>query len=125
MLVALLAPGSEQEATQLLAPILSVGDPEVSMTNGDWAANYAGFQIPIDREPANWKFNSHFVYDPFPAEAIALIGSFLAMAPTPECNYFTNAFGERSAAASLGATRHSPNATRCSTPNRARPGALR
>ena len=92
-LVALLAPGSEQEATQLLAPILSVGDPEVSMTNGDWAANYAGFQIPIDREPANWKFNSHFVYDPFPAEAIALIGSFLATAPTPECNYFTNAFG--------------------------------
>ena len=93
MLVALLASGSEQEATQLLGPVLSIGDPEVAMTNGDWAANYAGFQIQIDREPANWKFNSHFVYDAFPAEAIGLIGSFMAKAPTPECNYFTNAFG--------------------------------
>lgn len=93
MLVALLASGSEQEAAQLLAPILSVGDPAVSMTDRDWAANYAGFQIPIADEPANWKFNSHFVYDPFPAEAIGLIRSFMAKAPTPECNYFANAFG--------------------------------
>lgn len=93
MLVALLTSGSEQDMTQLLAPILSVGDPEVSMTNADWAANFAGFQIPIDREPANWKFTSHFVYKPFPAEAVALVGSFMAKAPTPECNYFANAFG--------------------------------
>lgn len=92
-LIGLLAAGSEQEATQLLAPILSVGDPEVSMTNADWAANYAGFQIPLDREPANWKFTSQFVYDPFPAEAIELVGAFMAKAPTPESNYFVNAFG--------------------------------
>jgi hypothetical protein len=63
------------------------------MTNADWAENYAGFQIPKDREPANWKFTSHFVYTPFPAEAIGVIGSFMVKAPTPECNYFANAFG--------------------------------
>lgn len=93
MLIAVLAAGSEQEAMHLLAPILAVGVPEVSMTNADWAENYAGFQIPKDREPANWKFTSHFAYGPFPAEAIGVIGSFMAKAPTADCNYFTNAFG--------------------------------
>lgn len=93
MLVAVLASGSEAEAARMLAPILAVGEPVVSMTNADWAANFAGFQIPTADEPANWKFTSHFVYEPFPAEAIAVIGSFMATAPTAECNYFTNAFG--------------------------------
>lgn len=93
MLIAVLASGSEMEAADMLAPILAIGAPAVSMTNADWAANYAGFQIPKDREPANWKFTSHFVSDPFPAEAIGVIGAFMAKAPTPDCNYFTNAFG--------------------------------
>ena len=93
MLIAVVASGSEEDAAQMLAPILSVGQPAVSMTDADWASNYAGFQIPITHEPANWKFTSQFVYDPFPAEAIALIGSFMSKAPTPDCNYFTNAFG--------------------------------
>ena len=93
MLVAVLASGSEAEAAEMLAPILAVGKPEVSMTNADWAENYAGFQIPNDREPANWKFTSHFVYTPFPAEAIGVIGALMAKAPTAECNYFANAFG--------------------------------
>jgi FAD/FMN-containing dehydrogenase len=93
MLVAVLASGSEAQAKQMLEPILSVGEPEVSMTDADWAANYAGFQIPTSQEPANWKFASHFVYDPFPAEAISLISSSMSTAPTPDCNYFTNAFG--------------------------------
>lgn len=92
-LIALLASGSVQEARQLLAPLLSIGAPEVSMTDADWATNYTAFQIPISREPANWKFTSQFVYEPFPAEAIGLVGAFMAKAPTPECNYFTNAFG--------------------------------
>jgi len=93
MLVAVLASGSEADAAQMLAPILAVGAPEVTMTNADWAENYAGFQIPTAHEPANWKFTSHFVYTPFPAEAIGVIGSFMAKAPTAQCNYFTNAFG--------------------------------
>jgi len=93
MLVAALASGSEAEATQMLAPILSVANPNVSATNANWADTYAGFQIPMPEEAANWKFFSQFVSDPFPAEAIDLVVTFMSKAPTPGCNYFTNAFG--------------------------------
>lgn len=93
LLVGVLASGSEAEATQMLAPILSVGDPEISTANASWADTYAGFQIPIPQEAANWKFFSQFVSDPFPVEAISLVASFMSKAPTPDCNYFTNAFG--------------------------------
>jgi FAD/FMN-containing dehydrogenase len=92
-LIGVLASGSEAEAADLLAPILSVGDPHVSMTDASWADTYAGFQIPPLEEAANWKFRSQFVSSPFPAEAIDLVASFMAKAPTPDCNYFTNAFG--------------------------------
>jgi FAD/FMN-containing dehydrogenase len=92
-LVGALAGGSTDEAGRLLAPILSVGAPEVSMTDGNWADIYASFQIPTVDEPVNWKFNSQFISEPYPAEAIDLIISFMTKAPTPQCNYFTNAFG--------------------------------
>jgi FAD/FMN-containing dehydrogenase len=93
LLVGVLASGSEAEATHMLAPILSVGDPEISTKNASWADTYAGFQIPMPQEAANWKFFSQFVSDPFPVEAISLVASFMSTAPTPDCNYFTNAFG--------------------------------
>ena len=93
LLFGVLASGSEAEATQMLAPILSVGNPDISTVNACWADIYAGFQIPTPQEPANWKFFSQFVSDPFPAEAISLVGSFMSKAPTPDCNYMTNAFG--------------------------------
>ncbi|MDT5214029.1 MAG: hypothetical protein QOK18_2268 [Mycobacterium sp.] len=92
-LVGALVSGSEAEATKLLAPILSVGTPEVSMTDANWADTYAGFQIPTPEEPENWKFTSQFISDPFPAEAIGVVCSFMSQAPSPDCNYFTNAFG--------------------------------
>jgi FAD/FMN-containing dehydrogenase len=92
-LIGVLAAGSEDEAAQLLAPILSVGTPTISMTDANWADNYAAFQVVTAEEAANWKFVSQFISEPFPAEAIDLIVSFMAKAPTPECNYFTNAFG--------------------------------
>lgn len=92
-LIAVLAGGSEAEAALVLEPVLAVGDPAVSMLDGDWADIYAGFQVPNDDEAANWKFLSQFVSEPLPDEAVDLIGSFLAAAPTPGCNYFVNAFG--------------------------------
>lgn len=92
-LIAVLAGGSEADAARVLEPILAVGDPAVSMLDGDWADVYAGFQVPNDDEAANWKFFSQFVSQPLPDEAVDLIGSFLAAAPTPGCNYFANAFG--------------------------------
>ena len=92
-LVGLLAGGSVEEASQLLAPILSIGSPDVVTRDADWADTYANFQIPTVDEPVNWKFNSQFIVEPYPAEAIDLISAFLSKAPTPQCNYFTNAFG--------------------------------
>ncbi|MCZ4552524.1 FAD-binding oxidoreductase [Gordonia rubripertincta] len=88
-----LVSGSEAEALDLLAPILAVGAPEVTMTDASWVDNYTAFQIPIADEPANWKFLSQFASTPFPREAIDLICTFISTAPTPLCNYFANAFG--------------------------------
>ncbi|MBW0020177.1 MAG: FAD-binding oxidoreductase [Mycobacterium sp.] len=93
ILNAFLAPGSEAEAKRTLEPILSIGQPQVAIKDASWADNYAALQIPIEQEPANWKFFSQFISEPFPPEAIGLIGSLMAEAPTPESNYFTNAFG--------------------------------
>ncbi|CAN5221983.1 FAD-binding oxidoreductase [soil metagenome] len=95
MLVAVLVSGSEAEATQLLEPILSVGTPVVSVTSAGWAETYAGFQIPTADEPANWRFRSQFITGLYPAEAVATIARFMSTAPSPDCNYFTNAFGGR------------------------------
>ena len=77
----------------MLDPILSVGKPDVVAADASWADTYAGFQIPAADEAANWKFFSQFVSDPFPSEAVGLVESFMAKAPTADCNYFTNAFG--------------------------------
>lgn len=81
------------EAQEILAPVLSLGDPQVVTTDAEWAQTYRDFQIPLEEEPANWKFASQFVSQPFPAEAIEIVRSFLAAAPSDGCNYFTNAFG--------------------------------
>ncbi|MDT5363698.1 MAG: hypothetical protein QOC69_5460 [Mycobacterium sp.] len=92
-LIAVLASGSEAEATGLLAPILSIGSPDVSTTSASWSDTYTAFQIPPAEEAANWKFFSQFVSDPFPARAIGLVCEYMSKAPTPDSNYFTNAFG--------------------------------
>ena len=92
-LIAVLASGSEEEATELVAPILSIGSPDVSTTSASWSDTYTGFQIPPAEEAANWKFFSQFVSDPFPARAIGLVCEYMSKAPTPDSNYFTNAFG--------------------------------
>ncbi len=93
LLFGLLAGGPPDEALQMLAPVLAVGQPDVVTVDADWADIFAGLQIPTPQESANWKFLSQFVSQPFPAEAIRLVGEFMAKAPTSECNYFTNAFG--------------------------------
>jgi FAD/FMN-containing dehydrogenase len=100
LLFAVLAEGTPAEAKKLLAPILSVGSPDVSVQVGNWGEVYAGFQIPTEVEPANWKFFSQFTDEPFPREAISVIASFMRDAPTDDSNFFTQAFG--------GAVRKSP-----------------
>ncbi|WP_280892002.1 FAD-binding oxidoreductase [Streptomyces sp. LBL] len=100
LLFGVLAEGSPEEAKELLAPILSVGNPAVTTQVGGWGDVYAGFQIPTEDEPANWKFFSQFTRKPFPEEAISVIASFMQDAPTDDSNFFTQAFG--------GAVRKSP-----------------
>ncbi|MFR9790093.1 FAD-binding oxidoreductase [Streptomyces sp. MB22_4] len=100
LLFAVLAEGGPAEAKKLLAPILSVGSPHVSVQVGNWGEVYSGFQIPTQNEPANWKFYSQFTRKPFPNKAIDVISSFMRDAPTDDSNFFTQAFG--------GAVRRSP-----------------
>ncbi|MUL75208.1 FAD-binding oxidoreductase [Mycolicibacterium sp. CBMA 226] len=90
-MVSVLASGSEAEALQMLTPMLAVGTPQVEATDADWADIFAGFQIPLDEEPANWKFLSEFMSEPFPPKAVQIVGAYMSKAPTPACNYFTNA----------------------------------
>lgn len=92
-LFAVLAHGTPDEARELLAPVLGRGRPDVVVGERPWAELYAGIQIPDAQEPANWKFTSQFVRSPFPAAALATIVAFMGKAPTPACNYFTQAFG--------------------------------
>lgn len=93
LLFGVLAEGSEKEVKALLAPILSVGSPSVSVQVGNWGDVYAGFQIPTAAEPGNWKFFSQFTRKPFPKKAISVIASFMRDAPTDDSNFFTQAFG--------------------------------
>ncbi|MDT5099551.1 MAG: hypothetical protein QOC76_3288 [Mycobacterium sp.] len=95
LLFGVLASGTEAEARQLLAPLLSIGKPEVAVKIGPWAEIYSGFQIPTPREPANLKFFSQYITESFPAEAIDIVRSFMAKAPSPDCNYFIQPFGGR------------------------------
>lgn len=89
---AVLAGGSEDEALQLLSSILAIGSPKVVVQDASWPEIYADFQVPIEEEPANWKFTSQFMTEPLPPEAVDIVAEFMAKAPAG-CNYFTNAFG--------------------------------
>ncbi|WBB67481.1 FAD-binding oxidoreductase [Micromonospora sp. WMMD812] len=93
LLFGVLADGGEAAAKELLEPILSIGDPEVTVQTGGWREIYAGFQIPTEDEPANWKFFSQFATEPFPKKAISLIRAFMEDAPSEDSNFFTQAFG--------------------------------
>jgi len=93
VLSAWLADGTAAQATEMLAPILSVGTPDVTVQVGNWGDFFASAQLPLDQEPANWKFFSQFVEEPFPKEAIDIIGDFMRNAPSEESNYFVDAFG--------------------------------
>ncbi|QWT23127.1 FAD-binding oxidoreductase [Subtercola sp. PAMC28395] len=100
VLIAVLLPAGSSAATDLRAeaermldPLLAIARPDVVVTIASWPETYAGFQIATADEPANWKFTSQFVKQPFEAEAIDLITRFMAAAPSDDCNYFTHAFG--------------------------------
>ncbi|MFD8718173.1 FAD-binding oxidoreductase [Streptomyces sp. NPDC059629] len=93
LLFAVLPEGTPAEAKRLLAPLLSIDSPQVTTQVGNWGDVYAGFQVPIENEPANWKFYSQFAKKPLPAKAIDIVASFVKTAPTDDSNYFVQAFG--------------------------------
>ncbi|MBM9504634.1 FAD-binding oxidoreductase [Actinacidiphila acididurans] len=92
-LFAVLAEGTQGEAQRLLAPLLSIDTPDVTVQEGNWGDIYTGFQIPTAADPANWKFFSQFTKKPFPRKAIGIVSSFMQDAPTTDSNFFTQAFG--------------------------------
>ncbi|MFF8865366.1 FAD-binding oxidoreductase [Streptomyces sp. NPDC015139] len=92
-LFGVLPEGTPDETKRLLAPILSIDSPDITTQVGNWGDVYAGFQIPIEQEPANWKFHSQFSRKPFPGDAIDIVDSFIRSAPTDDSNFFVQAFG--------------------------------
>ena len=95
-LLAVLQSGSPAEARELLAPVLSVGGPEVSGRAGSWAAIFARLQPPPEsavEKAKNWKFYSQFITDPYPAEAIDIVGKFMTNAPSEVSDYFCSSLG--------------------------------
>lgn len=123
LLFAVLAEGSEAEARKLLAPILSIGNPTVTVQIGGWGDVYAGFQIPNEEEPAKWKFFSQFTREPFPEKAVSIVREFMEKSPSPDSNFFTQAFGRGRNGRSRSVARPSRTATRSSTPSPASAGA--
>ncbi|WP_435227324.1 FAD-binding oxidoreductase [Streptomyces sp. Tue6028] len=92
-LFGVLPEGTPDETKKLLDPILSIDSPTVTTQVGNWGDVYSGFQIPIEQEPANWKFHSQFTRKPFPKDAIDIVDSFIKSAPTDDSNFFVQAFG--------------------------------
>jgi FAD/FMN-containing dehydrogenase len=95
-LLAVLQSGSPAETKKLLAPVLSVGKPDVTVAPGSWVDTYAQLQ-PLPDSPVaqakNWKFSSQFITEPYPAEAITLIGRYMKDAPSPVSDYFCLSLG--------------------------------
>jgi FAD/FMN-containing dehydrogenase len=95
-LLAVLQSGSPGEARELLAPVLSVGRPNVSVQAGSWAATFARLQPPPDsavEKAKNWKFYSQFITEPYPVEAIDIVGKFMTNAPSEVSDYFCSSLG--------------------------------
>jgi FAD/FMN-containing dehydrogenase len=95
-LSAILQSGPPEEATELLAPVLSAGRPDVSAESGSWVDIFLGLQPPPDspvEQAKNWKFNSQFISTPFPAEAIDLVAEYSAAAPSAASDYFCSSLG--------------------------------
>jgi FAD/FMN-containing dehydrogenase len=95
-LLAVLQSGSPAEARDLLAPVLSVGQPDVCAQAGSWADTFARLQPPSKsaiEQAENWKFFSQFVTEPLPLEAIDIVGTFMRNAPSEVSDYFCSSLG--------------------------------
>jgi FAD/FMN-containing dehydrogenase len=95
-LLAVVQSGSPAEARELLAPVLSVAKPDVSVQAGSWADIFGRLQPPSKsaiEKAKNWKFFSQFIAEPYPAEAIDIVGQFMKNAPSEVSDYFCSSLG--------------------------------
>lgn len=95
-LSAVLASGDLDEARELLEPVISVGNPDLSGGSGSWIDTFDALQPPPNGPVAqakNWKFYSQFATEPYPAEAIDLIARYMEDAPSTASDYFCLSLG--------------------------------
>jgi len=81
-----------QQLLAELAPLLAIGEPELTFIEGSWPTVYR----EVDRGPADvklWKFYSQFVTSPFPEEALDMIVRFMSNTPSPASNFYCTSFG--------------------------------
>jgi FAD/FMN-containing dehydrogenase len=84
--------GSRQQLLDELSPLLAIGTPELTFSEGPWPTVYGN----VDRGPTDvalWKFHSQFVTRPFPDEAIDIVVDYMANTPSPASNFFATSFG--------------------------------
>jgi FAD/FMN-containing dehydrogenase len=89
----------EAQLRQLLAPLLGIGTPTVTIQAMSYLDAWLHFAHPEpgpdvpEEEPHKVKFSSVWVYDALPSEAIETVRSFLANAPNPQANIWCLSWG--------------------------------
>src|SRR5207248_6038479 len=74
---------AEAQLRQLIAPLLRIGRPKVTIQTMPYLDAWLHFALPTGG-PTKIKFFSAFVYDALPPQAIALAQQFIATNPSPE-----------------------------------------
>ena len=84
--------GTESAMRDLLAPLLTVGNPKVTTSSGTYVDVFNYFNQG-GRTTANWKFSSSWVYKALNDTAIDIVHTFMGTAPAPLCNFWCLSFG--------------------------------
>jgi len=84
--------GDESEHRELSKPLLDAGRPQVTTRKGNWVDVFKTFNVG-PRTYLNWIFSSAWAFEPFPAEAIDLIGDRMRKAPPGGSNFWCLSWG--------------------------------
>jgi hypothetical protein len=84
--------GPEDEARNLIAPLVAAGQPTVTLKTSSYVDWFNG-QNSGPRQYLNWRFTSSWATRPFSPEAIKVIDDFMTRAPTDPCNYWCLSWG--------------------------------
>lgn len=92
--------GAEDELSELLAPLVAVGDPKTTLKSTTLADYYQQANAG-PRHYYNWRFSSSWIREPLSSAASETIIQFMSDAPTPACNYWCLSWGEATTQAPL------------------------